>query len=93
MDHFGDHDGKSKTSSAVDQDHYPDGNSEESSVAAQGPSESEIARVAYRIWEERGRPNGGHDQDWAEAERQLRQENETPQDYRILKEQQGSVQR
>lgn len=93
MDQFRDQDGTSKTSGAVDQDYYRDGNSQENSVAAEGPTESEIARLAYRIWEERGRPSGTHDQDWAEAEHQLRQESDAPQDYRILKEQQGSVQR
>ena len=31
----------------------------------------EIARLAYRIWEERGRPIGSAEVDWYEAERQL----------------------
>ncbi len=31
----------------------------------------EIARLAYQIWEERGRPIGSAEVDWYEAERQL----------------------
>jgi hypothetical protein len=30
MSHYGDHDGKSKTSSAVDEEHYPEVNAEQS---------------------------------------------------------------
>ena len=33
--------------------------------------ESAIARVAYKLWEERGRPEGSPEVDWFEAERQL----------------------
>jgi hypothetical protein len=29
-------------------------------------------RLAYRLWEERGRPIGRADEDWFEAERRLR---------------------
>ena len=32
----------------------------------------EIARVAYQIWEERGRMHGQHENDWYEAERRIR---------------------
>jgi hypothetical protein len=31
----------------------------------------DIARLAYQIWEERGRPIGSAEVDWYEAERQL----------------------
>lgn len=31
----------------------------------------DIARLAYQIWEERGRPVGSAEVDWYEAERQL----------------------
>jgi hypothetical protein len=93
MSHYGDHDGKSRTSSAVDQEHYPEVNSEQSANGSKGPSRSEIASLAYQLWEERGRLDDAHEQDWLEAERRLKEESETPQDYRIMKEQQGSVQR
>ena len=35
------------------------------------PSSEDIARRAYLIWEERGRPLGSAEVDWYEAERQL----------------------
>ena len=36
------------------------------------PSHEDIAALAYALWEERGRGDGGAEQDWLEAERQLR---------------------
>ena len=36
-----------------------------------GPGSEDIARLAYQIWEERGRPVGSAEVDWYEAERQL----------------------
>jgi hypothetical protein len=30
-----------------------------------------ISLRAYEIWEKKGRPDGGHMQDWAEAEREI----------------------
>jgi len=35
------------------------------------PGREDIARLAYQIWEERGRPTGSAEGDWYEAERQL----------------------
>jgi hypothetical protein len=35
------------------------------------PGNEDIARLAYQIWEERGRPIGSAEVDWYEAERQL----------------------
>jgi hypothetical protein len=32
-----------------------------------------VRELAYRLWEERGRPECDSDRDWHEAERQLRQ--------------------
>lgn len=31
----------------------------------------DVAAIAYRLWEERGRPEGDPDRDWYEAERQV----------------------
>ena len=36
-----------------------------------GPSHEEIARRAYQLWEERGKPHGSPEEDWHLAERQL----------------------
>lgn len=56
----GDRDGKSKTSSAVDEkhDHLL-------------PTHSEIAALAHQIWLEQGRPDDSAERDWVEAERRL----------------------
>ncbi len=37
-------------------------------------STSDIAILAYRLWEERGCPVGSPEQDWLEAERRLKAE-------------------
>jgi HSP90 family molecular chaperone len=37
-------------------------------------SEEQIARLAYRYWQERGCQHGHHDEDWARAEQELRQQ-------------------
>jgi hypothetical protein len=63
-----DHDGKSKTSSAVDAKHYPDGDSQEDHLL---PTHSEIAALAHRLWTEQGRPSHSAERDWVEAERLL----------------------
>ena len=36
------------------------------------PSHEHVAALAYALWEERGRGDGGAEDDWFEAERQLR---------------------
>jgi hypothetical protein len=43
-----------------------------SGEGAAGPSEQEIAAVAYERWLARGKPDGADQEDWFEAERQLR---------------------
>ncbi len=35
------------------------------------PNENEIARLAYAIWEQEGRPHGRDEMHWTEAERLL----------------------
>ena len=32
---------------------------------------AETEKLAYQLWEERGRPSGSSEEDWFEAERQL----------------------
>jgi Protein of unknown function (DUF2934) len=51
--------------------------SETSLVGSQQAEEMEasIARLAYALWQQRGCPEGTSEQDWAEAEQQVR---ETP---------------
>ena len=47
--------------------------SEESVSANRELPRDEIAHVAYALWEARGRGDGSAEQDWFEAERQLRE--------------------
>jgi hypothetical protein len=35
------------------------------------PDPHTVRELAYRLWEQRGRPEGGAEEDWFEAERQL----------------------
>jgi hypothetical protein len=44
----------------------------------QNPSQQDIAKLAYALWEERGMPEGSAEEDWIEAERQLRGERPSP---------------
>lgn len=36
------------------------------------PSQEQISRVAYQLWEEAGRPHGRSETFWSQAERKLR---------------------
>ena len=47
--------------------------SEESVIANRELPHDEIAQVAYALWEARGRGEGSAEQDWFEAEQQLRE--------------------
>ena len=49
-----------------------------SSTDISGPSFEEIARRAYELWEERGKPHGSDEEDWHRAEHQLRNQSGTP---------------
>lgn len=42
-------------------------------LGTDGPAASAIAERAYELYEARGRTPGGHDDDWLQAERELRQ--------------------
>ncbi len=99
MQHIGDRDGKSKTSSAVDAEHYPDSNGQQEEGERQlrerdsAFSHSEVAALAYKIWQQSGRPAGSHEQDWLEAERQLAEARHNRTDAQTMAAQAGSVQR
>jgi hypothetical protein len=94
-----DRDGKSKTSSAVDSDHYPQqkgqhqGEQEEEKVSEHGSTQEEIQQLAYNLWEQAGYPEGTHEQDWIEAERLLFEERRNRTDEKTMAAQAGSVQR
>lgn len=55
-------------------------------VSTQEPhvTEDEIAVCAYRLWNERGCPIGSDQEDWFEAERQLKgQREQSPRSSRL----------
>jgi Protein of unknown function (DUF2934) len=39
--------------------------------------DSQIEKLAYQIWEERGRPQGSPDEDWFRAKRKLLQQSQS----------------
>ena len=41
------------------------------------PSHEDVARIAYFLWIERGRPDGSPEEDWHRAENQLSAHSET----------------
>jgi hypothetical protein len=90
-----DRDGKSKTASAVDAEHYP----EQNEVPAQHPllpngeEIEEIRLRAYELWCERGCPEGSADEDWHRAERELRARHGSGRVSNELHGSSGSVQR
>jgi len=74
MSYTSDHDGKSKTASAVDQEHYPEQHEVENAEldSAFHPVHEQIAIRACELWNSKGRPVGTADQDWFQAEQELR---------------------
>lgn len=90
-----DRDGKSKTASAVDAKHYPEQNevSEDHPLVSDGPAVEQIKARAYELWCERGCPDGSADEDWHQAERELRARTGSQRVSDDLHESSGSVQR
>ena len=66
-----DRDGKSKTASAVDSEHYPEQHEVDDPAFTAAPTREEISLRAWELWQEHGCPNGSADSDWLEAEREL----------------------
>lgn len=90
-----DRDGKSKTASAVDVEHYPEQNevpAEHHSVS-DDPDIERIKTRAYELWCERGCPHGSADQDWHLAEQEVRANQGSQRISDKLNEGSGSVQR
>jgi hypothetical protein len=87
-----DRDGKSKTASAVDAQHYPEQNEVPEQVS-DDPDIEQIKQRAYELWVERGQPHGSADQDWHRAEQELRASNGSQRISDKLHESSGSVQR
>lgn len=96
-----DRDGKSKTASAVDAQHYPEQNEvpHEHPLVSDGleingiPEIESIRQRAYELWVERGCPHGSADHDWHLAEQELQANNGSQRIADKLHESSGSVQR
>jgi hypothetical protein len=90
-----DRDGKSKTASAADAEHYPEQNEvpKEHPLVSDSPDIEKIKARAYELWCERGCPHGSSDQDWHRAERELREQNGPERISDKRNEGTGSVQR
>lgn len=90
-----DRDGKSKTASAVDAEHYPEQNEvpKHHPLVPDGPEIDQIKMRAYERWCERGCPHGSADEDWYEAEQELRAKHGSQRISDQLHESSGSVQR
>ena len=69
---------KSKTASAVDQEHYAEQH-EAQNVASDAdlPSRDQIAERAFLLWQTRGCPEGSAEQDWLQAEAELQSEHKS----------------
>jgi Protein of unknown function (DUF2934) len=74
MPHKSDRDGKSKTASAVDQQHYPEQNEvDNEGDGSSSPNQQEIALRAFELWHAKGCPDGTAEENWFEAEAELQQ--------------------
>ena len=90
MSYTTDHDGKSKTASGVDADHYPEQNEVKNLELEKGlPGHAEISKRAFEIWIERGRPKNSEEHDWRQAEDELRSKSGASP---VLVRESGSVQ-
>jgi Protein of unknown function (DUF2934) len=87
-----DRDGKSKTASAVDAEHYPEQNEVDGEHAFSGHQHQEIAQRAYELWLQRGSRDGYHRSDWFDAEEELRAAKNS-NDARGGQSENGSVQK
>lgn len=93
MSHF-DQDGKSRTASAVDQEHYPPIGQKDHDPPDRSalPTAAEIADRAYHLWLDGGCREGLAEQNWLEAERELHDAAMSRRLTQIAHEKAGSVQ-
>jgi hypothetical protein len=89
-----DQDGKSKTASAVDQQHYPEQHEVKNpDLGVPGHlTHDEIAARAHELWHARGRQEGSAEQDWLEAEAEFRAYRESRNVLQSTANKGGSVQ-
>jgi hypothetical protein len=94
MTEYSDHDGKSKTASGNDPEHYPEMNdSPDHHAVERAATHAEIVRRAHEIWLEQGSPANAAERNWLEAMQQLQNGGDTQNQLHDLHEKAGSVQR
>lgn len=95
MKYTSDRDGKSKTASGVDGEHYPEQNEVDNfgSEADPFPNHDEIAERAFQLWQARGCPEGSAQQDWVKAEAELQAEAAARSTAQSTASGRGSIQR
>jgi hypothetical protein len=89
-----DQDGKSKTASGVDARHYPEKNEAlfEPTDPKVRPTRAQIAARAHELWTARGCPQGSSEQDWLQAEADLKRELQEHAPLKGVRKKTGSVQ-
>jgi len=88
-----DRDGKSKTASGVDQEHYPEYHEAEKGHGHEHTNHELIAKRAHELWCARGCPYGSSEQDWLQAEAELRAGFSSVEPAQGIMPPDGSVQR
>jgi len=88
MSQFGDHDGKSRTASAVDEKHYP----EIDTFLESQPAHGDIEKLAHGLWMQRGCPPDSSEKDWLDAESHLREAGNSLNALQSVHDKAGSVQ-
>jgi hypothetical protein len=86
MERFGDHDGKSKSASAVDSQHYPEPTEDGM------PTHAEISERARGLWLEQGRPSDADERIWLQAEREMKASAKSRSLVEEVRKHSGSVQ-
>ena len=87
MDRWGDHEGKSRSASVMDREHFTDSGEDSQ------PTHAEIAARAYQLWIEQGRQSDSAEQNWLRAERELRSTATSRRLVDRIRERAGSLQR
>jgi hypothetical protein len=95
MQYHTDKDGKSKTASGVDVEHYPEQHevvSHQTLGRDQAPAAEQIRARALELWKARGSPEGSPEQDWLQAEADLKREAAAHAPLKGVQKETGSVQ-
>jgi hypothetical protein len=95
MKYHSDKDGKSKTASGVDVEHYPEQHevlNHETLEPDEAPAPEQISARAHELWKARGSPEGFSERDWLQAEADLKKEAAAHGPLKGVQKETGSVQ-